>query len=208
MCKYLEKTERPKLEEMKTVSLLPWLLSVCVTLSLFISPVTHATGEEAVMVYSRDDSCTGQEMIRAFTQECKEFYSNDDAMIDYFQFHCEEETNTFFMEQYYDKNCQKSTGNRTILFQSTVENGICQQVGYEHQEGVQNYHSIQLFCKGISSIKNPKTFFTTFKTEKIMFRHYTNSDDTCADKPAVIELVGYPFPSLSSFPPSFFLSLS
>jgi hypothetical protein len=177
------------------------LLTLSLSFSLLVSPV-HSAGEEAVIVYSRDDSCRGQEMIRAFTPECKEFYSNDDATMDYFKFHCNEDTNTLTMEEYLDKDCLKSTGNVTVLMESTTgtptATGSCQRYSHEQEERT-NYHSAQLFCGGISSIQNPKTFFSAFETEKIMFRHYTNADDTCSDKPSVIELVILP---LYFFPPS------
>jgi hypothetical protein len=130
-------------------------------------------------------------MIRAFTPECKAFYSDDDAAMDYFQFHCNANTNTLTMEEYVDKDCLKSTGNVTVLMEpltTTITPGSCQQYSHQ-QEDQSHYHSAQLFCGGISSIKNPKSFFSAFETEKIMFRHYTNADDTCADKPSVIELV-------------------
>lgn len=154
-------------------------------------------GESAVIVYSRDNNCKGQEMIRAYSNECKSYYSNDDSLIDYFQFECNKEKNILILKQYNDKYCKKYTGNSTILIKpssttgsiTTTTIGSCQQFGSENS----NYHSAQLFCGGISSINNPKTFFSAFETEKIMFKHYTNADNTCSNKPSVIELVTFYF---------------
>lgn len=154
--------------------------------------------EEAIIVYSRDNNCKGQEMIRAFTKECKEYYSNDNSIKDYFQFECNKNNNMLILKQFSDNNC-KEVKNITILFQSSSSssgsssttisntNGMCNILGDENS----NYHSAQLFCDGISSIDNPKTFFNAFETEKIMFKHFTNSDNTCSNKPSVVELVTY-----------------
>jgi hypothetical protein len=150
-------------------------------------PSISCGGEEAVIVYSRDSNCQGKEMIRAYTSECKQFYANDDAAMDYFNFQCDKKTNTLSLVQYLDKDCLRSVGNVSILLQlpEDADPGSCQTLGEENS----NYHSAQLFCGGISAIDNPKTFFSAFESEKVMFRHFTNSDDTCSNKPSVIELV-------------------
>ena len=163
--------------------------SLFLFLFFFLIKRIRSNGEAAIIIYSRDNNCNGQEMIRAYTNECKRYYLNDDSTTDFFQFQCLKDSNTLILQQYSDNKCKKSTGNITILIQEEEEDlkfdGSCQQLGKEEI----NYHSAQLFCGGISAINNPKSFFSTYKTEKIMFKHYTNSDSSCSNKPSVIEMV-------------------
>jgi hypothetical protein len=164
-------------------------LSMLALLSSSLLSFVSSSGEEAVIVYSRDQTCQGKEMIRAFTNECKQYYANDDAAMDYFRFHCDKNSNTLTMVHYLDKDCLTAANDDevTVLMDlnDNADPGSCQTLG----EVESNYHSAQLFCGGISAINNPKTFFSAFESEKVMFRHFTNSDDTCSDQPSVIELV-------------------
>lgn len=150
----------------------------------------NGDGKAAVVVYSKDSSCLGKELVRAYSGVCTPYYANDDANLDYFRFQCDNVNSEITLLRYSDPDCSRQVNSSKIV-QGYRSDRVCQTLHSSFATVENSFLSVQMFCGGISLKNNPKTYQALFQTEKIAFKHFTNYDRTCKLNPSVIELVNH-----------------
>mmetsp|Transcript_15575 Transcript_15575/g.23479 ORF Transcript_15575/g.23479 Transcript_15575/m.23479 type:complete len:435 (-) Transcript_15575:86-1390(-) len=160
---------------------------ITIALLVFGLHTVHGKGEAAVIAFSKDAYCKGQELFRAYSGQCTAFYADDDAAIDYFKFTCDSSTGSVLYAQYTDNTCRQMTGNKSTILQNYGGDGSCQKLVYAMKSQT-NFQSVQLFCGGIAANKHPRSYYNAFQSEKIAFTHYSNSENECLKSPSVVEL--------------------
>ena len=120
----------------------------------YIIGVVHGNGEAATVIYSKDGSCLGKEVIRAYSGTCTPFYGDDDASLDYFQFQCDSVRNQIRLLTFADAKCAIQTNQSTVV-QTFKTDGTCQRTHSSFATVENNFQSVQVFCGGISLKSTP-----------------------------------------------------
>jgi hypothetical protein len=148
-----------------------------------IIPSVLGDGQAATIVYSRDSTCLGKELIRSYTGQCTKYLNSETGTLEYLKFFCSENTGFVSVQSFVDSNCATSAGDATELLSNSQGDGSCQKIyGYQN-----NYLSAQLFCDATDSSLKSK-LGSNVVHDKITFRYYPNQDTTCALYPSVIEM--------------------
>lgn len=140
-------------------------------------------GQAATVVYSRDSSCIGKELVRSYSGQCIEYLNTDTNTLEYAKYACSKSNGFVSVESFIDSKCMSSTGNITELLSNTIGDGSCQKIfGYQN-----NYLSAQLICDASDSVVKSKIGSNIVK-DKITFRYYSNYDTACNTRPTMIEM--------------------
>lgn len=154
-----------------------------VLLELFVLGAVEGVGQTAVIVYSRDDSCSGKEVVRAYSGRCIQYFNTFTNLEEYMKFSCSSSNGHVMVESFEDSMCSTRTGNVTEILSNTAGDGSCQKIfGYQN-----NYMSAQLFCASEDS-ELESALGEDFLRNKISFRYYTNLHTSCRQYPSIIEM--------------------
>mmetsp|Transcript_17098 Transcript_17098/g.28560 ORF Transcript_17098/g.28560 Transcript_17098/m.28560 type:complete len:409 (+) Transcript_17098:51-1277(+) len=151
-------------------------------LSALVTKVS-GDGQAGTIVYSRDSSCKGQELVRSYSGQCIQYLNPNTNQLEYAKYSCSTNNGFVTVESFIDSSCQSRTGNITELLSNSVGDGSCQKIyGYQN-----NYLSAQLLCDNTDSALKSK-LGTNFVKDKITFRYYSNFDTACSMHPSIIEM--------------------
>lgn len=140
-------------------------------------------GQAATIVYSRDSSCMGQELIRSYTGQCTRYLNTETSQLEYVRFFCSNNNGYVSVQSFIDSECKSSIGNITEILSNSRGDGSCQKIyGYQN-----NYLSAKLFC-GTTDSGLRSALGSGVVQNKITFRYYSNQDTICTPYPTIIEM--------------------
>ena len=150
-------------------------------------PSVWGDGQAATIVYSRDGSCVGKELVRSYTGQCTRYLNTETNLEEYVQFFCSKNNGFVSVQSFVDSKCTTRVGNLTEILSNYRGDGSCQQIfGYQN-----NYLSAQLFCETTDNSLRAAMGSgsgSNIVHDKITFRYYSNLDTTCAFYPSIIEM--------------------